>query len=118
MDNRLFLLAGLLTPVAFACTQPPPPGAEVVQQQAKVLTRGTEFNCTPGQEWWRAAGTPKRGGTFTFGANANKFDHLDPTAGGSVSGVSWLGSAEAGRPSTGSMERTASLRAAPESGRP
>ncbi len=45
-------------------------------------TRASQFDCTPGKEWWRAAGAPKRGGIFTFGSKASRIDNLDPTAPG------------------------------------
>ncbi len=88
MQRPRLALGGLLAAAGLlACTP-----AQVTQQQEPASQpavqagpegRGAEFNCTPGQEWWRAQGTPKRGGTFVFGANANRFDNLDPTAGGS-----------------------------------
>src|SRR5581483_5173961 len=50
-------------------------------------TRASQFTCSPGQEWWRTAGAPKRGGTFTFGSKANVIDNLDPTAPGNAAAL-------------------------------
>lgn len=85
MQRCPFLFVGGMGAILLAACTPAASSPPIAPQvAAKPAVRGSEFNCTPDQEWWRASGPPKRGGVFTYGANASRFDNLDPTAGGSV----------------------------------
>lgn len=86
------LIAGALTLVA--CSSPPQtpgPGAapspgeeEYPKTLLEAFKRKQTLQCDPGKEHWRAAGEPKRGGTFVR-ANTTGVagSHLDVTAAGS-----------------------------------